>query len=253
MDLKGKVIVVTGAGQGLGLTTSLALAAKGASLALVDLDEDHLANAVKLCEEAGAKARSYKANVASEAEVEKLYADVVNDFGALDGTINNAGITRDGLLVKAKDGEVVKKMELKDWQAVIDVNLTGVFLCAREAASKMIELCKPGDIINISSISRAGNFGQTNYTAAKAGVAAMTVTWAKELARYNIRVAAIAPGFVNTPMVANMNAHALEKLEGGIPLTRLAKPDEIAMTAVFLFENDYFTGRVVEVDGGLRL
>lgn len=253
MDLKGKVIVVTGAGQGLGLTTSLALAAKGASLALVDLDENHLANAVKLCEEAGVKARSYKANVASEAEVEKLYADVVNDFGALDGTINNAGITRDGLLVKAKDGEIVKKMELKDWQAVIDVNLTGVFLCAREAASKMIELGKPGVIINISSISRAGNFGQTNYTAAKAGVAAMTVTWAKELARYNIRVAAIAPGFVNTPMVANMNAHALEKLQGGIPLKRLAEPDEIAMTAAFIFENDYFTGRVVEVDGGLRL
>lgn len=253
MDLKGKVIVVTGAGQGLGLTTSLALAAKGANLALVDLDEGHLANAIKLCEEAGVEARSYKANVASEAEVEKLYADVVNDFGALDGTINNAGITRDGLLVKVKDGEVVKKMELKDWQAVIDVNLTGVFLCAREAASKMIELGKPGVIINISSISRAGNFGQTNYTAAKAGVAAMTVTLAKELARYNIRVAAIAPGFVNTPMVANMNAHALEKLQGGIPLKRLAEPDEIAMTAAFIFENDYFTGRVVEVDGGLRL
>lgn len=253
MDLKGKVIVVTGAGQGLGLTTSLALAAKGANLALVDLDEGHLAEAKRLCEEAGSEARTYQVNVAIEAEVEKLYADVVKDFGALDGTINNAGITRDGLLVKAKDGKLVQKMELKEWQAVIDVNLTGVFLCAREAASRMIELGKPGVIVNISSISRAGNFGQTNYTAAKAGVAAMTVTWAKELARYNIRVAAIAPGFVNTPMVANMNPKALEKLKGGIPLKRLAEADEIALTAVFLFENDYFTGRVVEVDGGLRI
>lgn len=253
MDLKGKVIVVTGGGQGLGLSIAQAFAAKGASLALVDLDEGHLETASKLLEEAGAQVRCYKANVADEAQVEKLYADVVNDFGALDGTVNNAGITRDGLLVKVKDGEIVKKMDLKDWQAVIDVNLTGVFLCAREAAAKMIELGKPGVIINISSISRAGNFGQTNYTAAKAGVAAMTVTWAKELARYNIRVAAIAPGFVNTPMVANMNPKALENLKGGIPLKRLAEAEEIALTSVFLFENDYFTGRVVEVDGGLRL
>ncbi|MGQ7847345.1 SDR family oxidoreductase [Granulosicoccus sp. 3-233] len=253
MELKGKVIVVTGAGQGLGLNTSLALAARGASLALVDLDEEHLANAVKLCEEAGAQARSYKADVASESDVERLFTEVVSDFGALDGTVNNAGITRDGLLVKAKDGKIIKKMDIKEWQTVIDVNLTGVFLCAREAAARMIELGRPGVIINISSISRAGNFGQTNYAAAKAGVAAMTVTWAKELARYGIRVAAIAPGFVNTPMVASMNPHALEKLEGGIPLKRLAHPDEIAHTAVFLFENDYVTGRVMEVDGGLRI
>lgn len=253
MDLKGKVIVVTGAGRGLGLTISQALAAKGARLALVDLDEGHLAEAAKLCEAAGGQARCYTANVASESEVEQLYTDVVNDFGALNGTVNNAGITRDGLLVKAKDGEVIKKMSLEDWQSVIDINLTGVFLCAREAATKMIELDNPGLIINISSISRAGNAGQTNYSASKSGVAAMTVTWAKELARYNIRAAAIAPGFVNTPMVASMNPKIVESIEASIPLRRLAEADEIALTAVFLFENDYVTGRVIEVDGGLRL
>ncbi len=253
MDLKGKVIVVTGASRGLGLSISLALAAKGARLALVDLDEATLADAAKLCQAAGGDARYYCANVCDESAVVKLYTDVVNDFGTLDGTVNNAGTTRDGLLVKAKDGKIVKKMKLEDWQSVIDVNLTGVFLCAREAAAKMIELGKPGLIINISSVSRAGNFGQTNYSAAKAGVAAMTVTWAKELARYDIRVAAIAPGFANTPMVANMKPESLAKMKSGIPLKRLAEPDEIAHSAVFLFENDYFTGRVIEVDGGLRL
>ena len=253
MDLKGKVIVVTGAGQGLGLSTAQALAAKGARLALADIDKGHLAEAVKLCEEAGGEARCYQANVANESEVEKLFADVVKDYGSLDGTINNAGITRDGLLVKAKDGEVVGKMDMKDWQAVIDINLTGVFLCAREAAANMIELGKPGVIVNISSISRAGNFGQTNYSAAKAGVAAMTVTWAKELARYKIRVAAIAPGFAHTPMVDDMSPKVQEKIESGIPLKRLADPSEIAHAAVFLFENDYVTGRIIEVDGGLRI
>ncbi|ASJ72255.1 SDR family oxidoreductase [Granulosicoccus antarcticus] len=253
MDLKGKVIVVTGAGRGLGLSMSQAFAAKGAKLALVDLDEAALADAAKLCQQAGGEARCYRANVADESEVVQLYTDVVNDFGRLDGTVNNAGITRDGLLVKVKDGKVVKKMELKEWQSVIDVDLTGVFLCAREAAVKMIELGKPGLIINISSISRAGNIGQTNYSAAKAGVAAMTVTWAKELARYNIRVVAIAPGFANTPMVAGMKSEILEKVKSGIPLRRLAEADEIALTSVFLFENDYCTGRVIEVDGGLRL
>ena len=253
MDLKGKVIVVTGASRGLGLSISRAFAAKGARLALVDLDEATLADAAKLCQEAGGEVRYYCANVGDESAIVKLYTDVVNDFGTLDGSVNNAGITRDGLLVKVKDGKVVKKMELKDWQSVIDVDLTGVFLCAREAAAKMIELGKPGLIINISSISRAGNFGQTNYSAAKAGVAAMTVTWAKELARYNIRVAAIAPGFANTSMVAAMKPESLEKVKSGIPLRRLAEPDEIAHTSVFLFENDYFTGRVIEVDGGLRV
>ncbi len=182
-----------------------------------------------------------------------LFEQVVADFGALHGLVNNAGILRDGMLIKVKDGEIVKKMSLAEWQAVIDVNLTGVFLCGREAAAKMIELDSEGVIINISSISRAGNMGQTNYSATKAGVATMAVGWAKELARYKIRAAAIAPGFIGTEMVASMKPEALAKMEAQILMGRVGRPEEIAHTAVFIFEHDYLTGRVIETDGGIRL
>ncbi|MDP6673923.1 MAG: SDR family oxidoreductase, partial [Gammaproteobacteria bacterium] len=161
--------------------------------------------------------------------------------------------TRDGLLLKFRDGELISKMTLDQWQAVIDVNLTGVFLCGREAAQRMIESGSKGCIINISSISRAGNMGQTNYTAAKAGVQAMAVAWAKELARYGIRAAAIAPGFINTEMVAGMKEAAREKLTSGIPLRRMGEPDEIAQTVEFILQNDYVSGRCFDIDGGLRL
>lgn len=134
-----------------------------------------------------------------------------------------------------------------------EVDLTVVFLCAREAAAKMIELITPGVILNISSLCRSGNFGQTNYSAAKAGVVAMTVVWAKELARYGIRVAAIAPGFCETRLVTAMKPEALERFKAGIPLKRLGRPEEIAHSALYIFENDYVTGRVLEVDGGMRV
>ena len=228
-------------------------AAKGAHLALVDLNDERLAQAVAQCEALGGKARAYKANIANEQEVENLFNQIVSDFGGLDGLINNAGITRDGLMIKAKDGKVEKRMSLQEWQMVIDVNLTGVFLCGREAATKMIELGSKGVIINISSLSKAGNMGQTNYSAAKAGVAAMTVTWAKELSRYGIRCAGIAPGFIATEMVSSMKPEALEKMEKMIPLGRLGAPSEIALTAVYIAENDYFTGRTIEMDGGIRI
>jgi len=133
------------------------------------------------------------------------------------------------------------------------VNLTGVFLCGREAATHMVEQQNPGVIINISSVSRAGNIGQSNYSAAKAGVAAMTTTWAKELARYGIRSAAIAPGFIQTEILDAMKPEALEKMAAGIPLKRTGQAHEIAHAAKFIFENDYITGRVIEVDGGIRL
>ena len=128
-----------------------------------------------------------------------------------------------------------------------------MFLGTREVAAKMVELGSTGLIINISSISRAGNMGQSNYSAAKAGVAALTVTWAKELARYGIRVAGIAPGFIETDMTAGMKPEALEKMTSGIPLKRMGKPEEIAHSAAYLFENEYYTGRILELDGGIRL
>jgi 3-oxoacyl-[acyl-carrier protein] reductase len=253
MDLENKVIVVTGGGQGLGRAIACGLAAKGAVLALADLNQERLDETVGLCREAGGDARAYLANVAIEEEVVALFDGIVNDLGRIDGLVNNAGILRDGMLVKVREGEIIKKMSLAEWQAVIDVNLTGVFLCGREAAVRMIEAGNGGLIINISSVSRAGNIGQTNYSAAKAGVATMAVGWAKELARYGIRAAAIAPGFVGTEMVASMKPEALEKMEAQIPLGRVGHPEEIAHTAVFLFENDYITGRVIETDGGIRL
>src|SRR5579863_5975733 len=152
------------------------------------MNADDLAETLALCGREGVTARSYIANAAEEAAVVAVFDRIVADFGRLDGLVNNAGIVRDAMLVKVKDGEVTGKMTLAQWQAVIDVNLTGVFLCAREAAHRMITLTGGGVIVNVSSISRAGNPGQTNYSAAKAGVAAMTVVWAKELARYGIRV-----------------------------------------------------------------
>lgn len=252
MDLKNKVVVVTGAGRGLGRGMATAFAAKGANVAVVDLNEADIEQTVGLCAELGVKAKGYKVNVAREEEVVKLFDDVVAEFGTLHGVVNNAGITRDGLLVKAKDGEITK-MSLQQWQAVIDVNLTGVFLCGREAAAKMIQLgVEEGVIVSISSLARQGSFGQTNYSAAKAGVVAMTESWAKELSRYNIRTGAIAPGTINTDMIAAMKPEARDRLIGAVPLKRLGEPSNIANAATFIFENDYFTGRVIEVDGGLR-
>jgi len=253
MDLRGKTILITGAGRGLGAAMARRLAARGANLALLDLDERGLVAVRDDCRGLGARAETYSANVAVEHEIIGTFDRVVANFGRLDGSIANAGILRDGLLVKAKDGEVTGKLSLEQWQAVIDVNLTGVFLCGREAAERMIRGGNGGAIINISSLSRAGNFGQSNYSAAKAGVAALTVVWAKELARHEIRVNAIAPGFIKTEMVASMKPEILEKMAAQIPAQRLGEPDEIAATAEFIFANDYLNGRVLEIDGGQRL
>ena len=252
MQLKDKVIIITGGCQGLGRAMAEYLAARGARLALVDLNPEKLELAITACQAHGVEARAYLCNVADEEQVTQTVAQIADDFGAINGLINNAGILRDGLLLKVKDG-VMTKMSLAQWQAVIDVNLTGVFLCTREVAAKMIELNQQGAIINISSISRAGNVGQTNYSAAKAGVAAATVTWAKELARYGIRVAGIAPGFIETEMTLGMKPEALEKMTAGIPLKRMGKVEEIAHSAAYIFENDYYSGRILELDGGLRI
>jgi 3-oxoacyl-[acyl-carrier protein] reductase len=253
VDLKGKTVLVTGAGRGIGRALATDLASHGANVALLDLNQDDLRETAQQCSAAGVDARCYVANASSENEIVSTLDRIVEDFGRLDGLVNNAGIVKDAMLVKVKDGEIVGKMTLQQWQSVIDVNLTGVFLCAREAAERMIRLKRGGVIVNISSISRAGNAGQTNYSAAKAGVVAMTVTWAKELARHQIRVGAIAPGFIRTPMVAGMKPEALAKVTAPVPLGRLGEPGEIAQAVRFIFENEFVTGRCLEIDGGLRL
>jgi 3-oxoacyl-[acyl-carrier protein] reductase len=253
MDVRKKTVVVTGAGRGIGRATSLQLADRGADVALFDLNASDLEETAALCAAKSVQARGYRVNVADESEVTAAMTRVAEDYGRLDGLVNNAGIVRDGLLVKVKDGAVVGRMTMDQWNAVIGVNLSGVFLCAREAAAHMIELGNGGVIVNISSISRVGNAGQSNYSAAKAGVESMGVVWAKELARYGIRVGSIAPGFTHTEILASMRPEVLNKLTEPVPLKRLGLPGEIAHAVMFIFENDFFTGRCLEVDGGLRL
>jgi 3-oxoacyl-[acyl-carrier protein] reductase len=253
MELSGKVVVITGAARGIGRALAEDFAGCGANLALIDLKAEDVLETAAACTAKGVQVRGYGASVARESDVVETFARIAQDFGRLDGLVNNAGIVRDAMLIKAKDGQVVGKMSLEQWQSVIDVNLTGVFLCAREASEQMIRFGNGGVIVNISSISRAGNAGQSNYTAAKAGVAAMTVVWAKELARYGIRVGAIAPGFTRTAILDAMRPDMLEKLVAPVPLRRLGQAAEIAHAARFIFENDYYTGRTLELDGGLRM
>jgi 3-oxoacyl-[acyl-carrier protein] reductase len=253
MDLQNKTIVITGAARGLGAAMARRLARHRPVLALVDLKADDLGTVTAACQAAGATVRGYGANVAKESDVVSLFDRIVADTGAVHGLVNNAGITRDALLIKFKDGRIESKMSMEQWQQVMDVNLTGVFLCGREAAARMVTGGHGGVIVNIASISRAGNAGQTNYSAAKAGVQAMAVTWAKELARYGIRAASVAPGFINTEMVASMKPEALEKLSAMIPIKRLGDPDEIAQTVEFIFQNDYVSGRCFDIDGALRI
>jgi len=253
MEIKGKTIAVTGGGRGLGRAIALEFARRGGDLALIDLNLADLEETRAQCAALGANARHYACNVTNEEAVVATMDAIVGDFGSLDVLVNNAGIVKDALLIKVKDGQVVGKMTLDQWSAVIAVNLTGVFLCGREAAERMVRAGNGGVIVNISSISKDGNAGQTNYTAAKAGVAAMSTTWAKELARYGIRVGAIAPGFCATDILATMTPETLAKVTGPVPLKRLGEPREIALTAVFIVENDFFTGRTVQVDGGLRI
>ena len=246
MDIANKHCVVTGAGRGLGRQIALALLARGAIVHACDLSLDSLK---ELKPAAASPHLSCAAcDVSSETAVQTFF----DSLPAVDVLVNNAGITRDGLLVKNKDG-VVSTMPLADFQNVLHVNLTGVFLCGRAAAARMAARAGGGVIINISSVSRCGNFGQTNYSAAKAGVDAMTVTWSKELARYLIRCAAIAPGYLQTEMTAAIRPEILEKITAQIPLRRLGQMQEIADTVCFIIGNDFVNGKILEIDGGLRL
>ncbi len=251
MILENTVVVITGAAGGLGQAMAHRLAKQGARLALLDLQAESLD---KLADELGReKALPIVCGVTDEAQVDAAMAQVREHFGRFDVLVNNAGITRDALFLKFKDGELVSRMSLANWQQVIDVNLTGVFLCGRAGAEQMIRAGNGGVLVNISSISRHGNMGQTNYSATKAGVEAMSVAWAKELARFGVRSASISPGFIGTEMVRSMKPEALEKMCQSIPASRLGEPDEIAATVQFIIENDYISGRDFAIDGGLRL
>ena len=252
MDLKDKVVVITGGAGGLGLAMAVDLAEAGAKIALIDVDQEKLERA---CADIGdrAEVQGYAFDITSEEDVVAGFGFILEDFGQVNVLINNAGILSDGMLVKAKEGKVTDRMSYEQFQSVINVNLTGSFLCGREAAAAMIESKQEGVIINISSLAKAGNMGQTNYSASKAGVAAMSVGWAKELARYNIRSAAVAPGVIETEMTAAMKPEALARMEKMVPVGRLGQPSEISSTVKFIIENDYVNGRVFEIDGGIRI
>lgn len=247
MDLNNKIIAITGGARGLGLAMAKSLAAKGALVALIDMDQQALQNAsVSL-----PGSRYYLCDVSDEASVETTFDRIVEDFGGLDGLVNNAGIIRDGLMVKGGPGNIISQMSLADWQAVINVNLTGVFLCGRAVASRMIHSGTRGLIVNISSISAGGNYGQSNYSAAKAGVEALTKVWMKELSRHGIRCVCVAPGFIETEMVASMNQDAKAKAEAMIPVGRAGQPHEVGQLVQTLFENDYLNGAIYKIHGGL--
>lgn len=257
MKLQDLKIVVSGGAQGLGRHFALRLAGAGAQVAVGDVNEAGLAETVEAAKAQGGsgKLHARKLDVASESDVAAFVAWAHGAMGGLNGLVNNAGILRDGLLVK-KDKETgqVKTLSKEQWDAVIGVNLTGATLLARDIVAKMVETnTRPGVIVNISSVARHGNRGQSNYTAAKAALAANTTTWAKEFASFGIRVGAVAPGMIETPMTQGMNTKARDALVAAIPVGRIGVPEDIWGAVKFILECDYFNGRTIDVDGGLTM
>ena len=242
-SLDGQTALVTGGGRGIGQAIALALAEAGAEVVVNYANSASAADAVVASIiAAGGKAYALKANVSIEAEVDGLIKSVLERSGRLDVLVNNAGITRDGLLMR---------MKTSDWQAVIDLNLTGVFLCSRAVARPMLKQ-KSGRIINITSVvGLMGNAGQANYAAAKAGVIGLTKSTAKELASRGITVNAVAPGFIATDMTKDLDADAILK---DIPLGRFGTQEQVAGAVRFLAADPaaaYITGQVLQVDGGM--
>ncbi len=248
MELGQLKVIVTGAAQGMGAHFARRLAEAGAAVAAGDVNEAGLAELPE-----GVHRR--RLDVSSEEDVRAFVAWAAQAMGGVNALVNNAGIIRDGLLVK-KDratGEVTT-LSRADFDAVIGVNLTGATLMAREVAAAMARAgTRPGVIVNLSSIARHGNRGQSNYVAAKAALAANTVTWARELAPFGIRVGAIAPGMIETPMTQGMNQKARDALVAAIPVGRIGTPEDVWRALRFVVECDYFDGRCVDVDGGLSM
>jgi 3-oxoacyl-[acyl-carrier protein] reductase len=247
MKLSDLKIIVTGAAQGMGAHFARRLHEAGAKVAAGDVAEDKLA-------ELPAGIARRRLDVSKEDDVQTFVAWAAQELGGLNGLVNNAGILRDGLLVK-KDrttGEI-KTMTTADWNAVIGVNLTGATMMAREVAAQIGRTGGGGVIVNMASIARHGNRGQTNYVAAKAALAANTVTWSRDLGPLGIRVAAVAPGMIETPMTQGMNQKARDALVAAIPVGRIGLPEDIWLAVKFAIECDYFNGRTIDVDGGLSM
>jgi len=256
MKLEDLKIIVTGGAQGMGRHFAVRLAEAGAQVAVGDVNEVGLAETLEAGKGKGAgKLHARKLNVADEADVASFVGWAHGVMGGLNGLVNNAGILRDGLLVK-KDRETgaIKTLTKDQWDAVIGVNLTGATLMTRDVVAKMLETNqRPGVIVNISSVARHGNRGQSNYTAAKAALAPNTVTWAREFGPFGIRVGAVAPGMIETPMTQGMNQKARDALVAAIPVGRIGLPEDIWLAVKFVLECDYLDGRTIDVDGGLSM
>ncbi len=255
MQLSQLKIIVTGAAQGMGAHFARRLAEAGAQVAAGDVKDDGLATLAETTKGLPGKVHTRKLDVSNEADVGAFVEWASGAMGGLNGLINNAGILRDGLLVK-KDrttGEVTK-LSKEQWDAVIGVNLTGATFMVRDTVAKMVSTeQRPGVIVNMSSVARHGNRGQSNYTSAKAALAANTVTWSREFGAFGIRVGAVAPGMIETPMTQGMNQKARDALVAAIPVGRIGIPEDIWVAVKFVLECDYFNGRTIDVDGGLSM
>ena len=244
MDFTGKKALVTGSGGGIGKSIALLLADMGADIVVNDVSIDNAQQTAKEVISKGRKAIVSNANVVNDTQVREMFESIASEFGRIDILVNNAGITKDSLLMDTEE---------EQWDQVMDVNLKGVFLCCRYAAKMMSEQ-QYGKIINISSASgQIGNIGQVNYAASKGGVISITKTLAKELARYQINVNAVAPGFIKTPMTQTVPEKVEKYLIGQIPLRRAGEPEEIANAIAFLASDmsEYITGQVLSVNGGM--
>jgi 3-oxoacyl-[acyl-carrier protein] reductase len=253
MRLQDRVALISGAGAGIGRATALRFAREGAHLVVSDVDEHCAAETVGLIEQAGGRAVAMVGSVSQRSDAERMVEAALATYGQLHILVNNAGITRDALTARMKNGEV-KLMPDEHWDAVLEVNLKGTWLLSQLAAVPMMRQGY-GRIVNTASVGARGNIGQANYAASKAGVIGLTKTLALEWARFNIAVNCVAPGGVKTRMTAAIPEHVMARLLERIPLRRMAEADEIAAVHVFLASDEasYITGQVLWVDGGLTV
>jgi 3-oxoacyl-[acyl-carrier protein] reductase len=250
MNISKTKAIVTGAARGLGRCFTEQLASQGATVAACDIDGDGLSDLCDACDSEPGHVFAGRLDVTDEEAVTSFVKAVTRRLDGVNVLVNNAGILRDGRLAKP-ESDWTKTMPTAQWQDVIDVNLTGPFLMTREFVSSMLDQgVSPGIVVNVSSLTRTGNPGQSNYAAAKAGLDACTRTWALELAPYGIRVAGIAPGVIDTPILDDVSEEALTRIRENIPTGRIGKPEEVWQALAFVIECDYFTGRTLEVDGG---